>query len=669
MPGVAFFFPPPGMARPRLEFRWPVSAVAGVALGQRYAGSVPPPWTGIATRVGSRHAAPPVWSGIARSIGPRHARSGLASAVGVGTRVGERFAAPIPIILLPWTGIATRVGGRLVAPFRPFPGYLPPQNVRANGCGAGWRAALGQHKEARAGVRGARVRAGAAMAGAAVAGVAVAAGASPWRAAPLAAAKTDAPARAAHCVECDSAFPWSAAPLSAHTISSAWRPAAPASEAVALAFVRAFTRGAVLRAPGRFAPARARLFDARQSAARPAIRALRAALRAGRTQGGLSWPWSPRAPIPPAPGTEPRAALGFHFHAPIRMRQHFAFGASPARVTPIRGSYRMVHEIEFHRLPDQSPIDATQITISTAWDEWCWSFSANLMGPVAVQRLRAALFDEQAIEVLIDDYAWRFQIDSISAAREFGKASGQVQGRALSALLGPGKALAVNGMESETKTARQIAEQELAATDWQMDWALEDWTIPGKRYSYQRKTPIEIITDVVGAAGGRLSTDPTGAVLRAAPRYPVPPWRWAQTEPDRVLPMAIVQTLGWTPRVGQPWNGVYLGDGTLVLAHAKITGTPGSATPDAALVEPLLCDAAACRQRGIALLAEAWGGFDFEFAAPLTGPSGDCPLFVVGQMVAFTEGGADFFGIITGVRIAVGLAKVTQSIDVRAVLL
>jgi len=388
--------------------------------------------------------------------------------------------------------------------------------------------------------------------------------------------------------------------------------------------------------------------------------------RDARILGGLSWPWPSLPPLPPVP---PRAALRFHFHAPTFTPLRFHFGRAPAWVIPIQRSYRMQHVFDLVRLPERVSIPVSAVTLSSAWDEWSWSLSATLAGPDAVDLLRPVVSQAVEVEVQLDGTVWQFRLDQVSGSAQFGQTGGQTQGRGRAALLGPDVALPVNGYEEQAKTARQLAEQELLGTDWQLDWPLDfpDWLVPAGTFSYSQKTPVEVIVQIVETAGGRVLADPALSWLRVAPKYPVTAWDWAATEPDLILPRAILKTLAWKPRHGQPWDAAYLGDGQAVLAKVTRAGLPGVSLPDAPITEPLLCHLDACRARGIAVLSDAAAGVDFTLALPLSSASGPSPLRAVGELVRFDDGGKTWAGLITGVTVNVGFGTVTQTLEVRAV--
>jgi hypothetical protein len=555
---------------------------------------------------------------------------------------------------------------RYRSPAVPFPGEIPPQNVRAGSTRLPWGVAVGQAAPIRI----------------------------PWgQTAPAARGASPTWTDAEHQTTALRA-PWRDVTTASRSPATTWRDGELLAQATRVEYGRAAVarsasgdgwRAAVVQARGiagvwfraRVA-ARARALPWREAQAfviergSPCgsavllAREWRDPWRDARILGGLSWPWPVLPPLPPVP---PRAALRFHFHAPTFTPLRFHFGRAPAWVIPIQRSYRMQHVFDLVRLPDRVSIPVSAVTLSSAWDEWSWSLSATLAGPGAVELLRPVVAQAVEVEVQLNGTVWQFRLDQVSGSAQFGQTGGQTQGRGRAALLGPDVALPVNGYENEDKTARQLAEQELIGTDWQLDWPLDfpDWLVPAGRFSYSQKTPVEVIVQIVETAGGRVLADPALSWLRVAPKYPVTAWAWATTEPDLVLPRAILKTLAWKPRNGKPWDAAYLGDGQAVLAKVKRTGLPGVSLPDSPIIEPLLCHLDACRARGIAVLSDAAAGVDFTLALPLSSASGPSPLRAVGELVRFDDGGKTWAGLITGVSVAVGFGTVTQTLDVRAV--
>ena len=556
-------------------------------------------------------------------------------------------------------------GGRYVAPFVPFPGFLPPQNVRAGLSGSPWRAAAPAAPLIAVGWGAALTATTPLVTRTRAAAPHVLMTRIPWGNAQRGGLMARLPWGTAPVLPVDRRAVWRHCPSTGRSGASVWRAGETRALDLRSRFVLAGIRTGALRSGWRDAERLARERITPYARALEVGRLVRIPWGSALTRGGLSRPWPVWPPLPPIP---PRQSLRFHFHGPAFAPLRFHFGRAPAWVIPTRRAYRVLHEIEIVRLPDRAVLPARGLTLHSAWDEWSWSVSLQLLPP-ALELLRPIVYEAVMIEVTVDGYPWQFRLDQVSGSSQFAQISGQTQGRGRAALLGPEVALPVNGYETAAKTARQLAEQELTGTNWQLDWPedVPDWLVPAGTLSYTQKTPIEVISQIVATAGGRILADATLDWIQIAPRYPVPIWDWWETEPDILLPRSILTTLGWKPRLGQPWDAVYLGDGASVLAKVKRTGLPGVSLPDSPTIEPLLCHLDACRARGIAVLSDAAAGVDFTLTLPLSSAGGISPLRAVGELVRFEEGGAYWIGLITAVSVQVGFGTVAQTLEVRAV--
>lgn len=634
MAGLTFAFA--GNAPARLHFAWPRVTPTGRLRNPRYTWLPPPVITGVLRNPRYTWLPPPVITGVA--CNPRY-----------------RWLPPV---------VPHRVGGRYVVPFTPFPGLLPPQNVRAGGCTGAWQTATttvaplaapwGQSARATQSLA-AEVRA---------APPATRLFSSAWRDPIRGQREVQAVWQPAQDLAGFLRDDWRSLLATGLSGAARWQDSARVSQDLTAPFVRAWRCWGHVTGAWRSSVPQGAMTRPDWRSAPPTGRAFRFPWQSALRRSGLSWPWPPLPPLPP-PGL--RVALRFHFHGPVDAPLGFHFGSEPAWVLPFRRSYRMIHTMAVVRLPDRTPIPVSGLTLASAWDEWGWNLSATLLGPDAVDLLRPVVSQAVEVEVTVDGFLWRFRLDQVSASSAFAKTGGQTQGRSRAAILGPEVALPANGTETEAKTARQLAEQELTGTDWQLDWGLVDWLVPARRFSYSQKTPIEVLVQLAETAGGRVLADPVLAWVRAVPKYPVPVWEWASTEPDVILPRSLLVTLAWKPRHGQPWDALWLGDGQDVLAQVKRAGLPGVSFPDSPTIEPLLCAAEVCRARGIALLSDAVAGIDFTLALPVSAVDGPSPVRAVGELVRFVDGGKTWAGLITSVSVQVGFGTVVQTLEVRAV--
>lgn len=597
---------------------------------------------------------------------------------GAATRVGGRYSRPD--LRAPFSGIATRRGrigsghptfrarGRAAIgsiPPAPF-GYILPKNVRAGGISGSWRSATTEIHEAALLWRDAG-RADATLTAPIRPAVTAARVTTIGRRDAAGAALTQSAVWGkAEVLTAEAVALWKRLPASGTLSKAVWRDGKiAASTPLALPFFRCIVAGQLLALPWHSSIPRGATLIQPWRSALPTGLLLALPWRPARTLGSQSWPFPPLPELPIIPA---RPLLRFDFHAPARAALSFSFGREPAWVIPIQRSYAMIQTMDVVTLPGRVSIPLADLTLSSAWDEWAWSLTATLDGPTAVDLLRPVVAEAIMVEADLNGYLWQFRIDQVSGTDQFNNTGGQAQGTSRAALLGPDVALAVNGYEEQAKTAKQLAEQELIGTDWQIDWGdFPDWLVPAGTYSYSQKTPIEVITQIVGTAGYRVVADRSTTWLHVLARYPLPIWDWPTAEPDIVLPRAIMKTLGWKPRAGRPWDAVYLGDGSTVLAKARRSGRPGSSVPDSPVIEALLCHLDVCRPRGIAYISDVGAGVDFTLQLPLSSVGGPSPLRAVGELVRFEDGGKNWIGLITSISIRAAFGAAFQTLEVRAV--
>lgn len=302
--------------------------------------------------------------------------------------------------------------------------------------------------------------------------------------------------------------------------------------------------------------------------------------------------------------------------------------AWPAVNVPILKVYRVLNSCSLVRLPDRAPLAVTGMTIETDADSWCWSLSATLAGPDGWTLLQPQppAFLPVEVEAAINGHVWRFLLDAPSATRSFNQNRQSLKGRSRSAWLADPFTAPSSGVETNPRTAQQLAEQALDNLGWTLVWDLPaDWLIPGGLHSWHG-TPIDRLIELVKPVDGCLYTDPADAIITAYPRYPTAAWLWDGETADVGIPEAAVISLDRSPENRPVLNGCYV-SGTLYgnVAWVKIAGTDGALVPAEPVVDPLLCHVDALRARGVAVLSAAGPGHALSADLLLTAEGGTGP--------------------------------------------
>lgn len=181
-----------------------------------------------------------------------------------------------------------------------------------------------------------------------------------------------------------------------------------------------------------------------------------------------------------------------------------------------------------------------------------------------------------------------------------------VRGRSVSAELDEPYSAPRSRLETETRTALQLMQQELPVDgSWTISAhpAWTNWTVPGGTWSYTDLTPLRAITRIAAASGAVIQQVPGARELRIVPRYPVDPWKQADTEAELEIDYGLVQAQTVEFEAAALANGVYVAGETAdgVLVRAIRQGTAGAPWLDI-VTDPLITDAQAGLQRARAEL-------------------------------------------------------------------
>lgn len=336
-------------------------------------------------------------------------------------------------------------------------------------------------------------------------------------------------------------------------------------------------------------------------------------------------------------------------------------------LVPNRRVYFVINEVTLTRWPDGTPVPVLGLSLSLDADSWAWGFEATL--PLIAEPLVVPAEGASPVELIatVNGTAFHVLAENLSRERVFGDASIRISGRGRSAALAAPYAPVIAFANTEPRSAQQLMEDVLTFNGiplgWTVDWALTDWLVPTGVFAKQG-TWIEALSTIVGAAGGYLLPHPSEKILRVRHRYPVVPWDWwDDVTPDFVLPVDTVarESLRWIDKPA--YNRVFVaGQETGVLGQVTRTGTAGDVLAPM-VVDALVTQAAAARQRGIAVLADTGRQIEVTLRLPVLPEIG---IIEPGAFVAYQDGGVARLGIVRSTRIEAGLPEVWQTLGVES---
>jgi len=331
-------------------------------------------------------------------------------------------------------------------------------------------------------------------------------------------------------------------------------------------------------------------------------------------------------------------------------------------LVPVRRLYFVINNVTLHRVADGLEVPVFNLSLSFDASSWTWGFEATL--PVKAESLvdPGAAFGPVELLASVNGTAFRVLAENISRERAFGESSIRVSGRGRNAVLADPYAPVMTFANAQDRTARQLMDDVLTVNGvplgWSVDWGLTDWNVPAGVFARQG-TWIEALTAIVGAAGGYLVPHRTAQSLRVLPRYPAVPWEWDSVTPDFVLPVDAVarESVRWVEKPG--YNRVFVsGQEVGVLGQVTRTGTAGDILAPM-VVDPLITEVAAARQRGIAVLSDTGRQIEVSLRLPVLAETG---IIEPGAFVEYQDGSVARLGLVRATRVEAGWPEVWQTL-------
>lgn len=337
-------------------------------------------------------------------------------------------------------------------------------------------------------------------------------------------------------------------------------------------------------------------------------------------------------------------------------------------VVPVRRVYWVTNHVSLRRVLDGTEVPVFSLSLSLDAASWAWGFEAVLPA-IALSQVEPHSSGPVELVAVVNGKAFRVLAENISRERSFGAASIRVWGRGRNAALAAPYAPVMNFSNQEPRTARQLMDDVLThngtATGvplgWTVDWGLTDWSVPAGVFNHQG-TWIDALLNIAGAAGADLLPHPSALSLKVRHRYPVAPWEWSAVTPDFVLPADAVsrESLRWQDKPA--YNRVFVsGQQVGVLGQVTRAGTAGDVLAPM-VVDALITEAAAARQRGLAVLADTGRQVEVVLRLPVMAETG---IVEPGALVEYRDGGVVRRGLVRSTRVEAGLPEVWQTLGVQ----
>ena len=332
-------------------------------------------------------------------------------------------------------------------------------------------------------------------------------------------------------------------------------------------------------------------------------------------------------------------------------------------VVPIKEVYLVINSAILIRVDGGVAIPTTSMSMSLDVDSWTWSFSASVPG-YALADIEPVSGVPVDVQATINGVSYRFVVESIRRERTFGRNDLRIGGRGRAAVLDAPYAPVMAFRNTFARTAEQIMNDILTDNGvplgWAVDWDPDDWLVPAGVFNHQGSY-ISAMNQVAGSIAAYLQPHNTDETLRVLSRYPVAPWDWGDVTPDFELPSAVVtrESIEWRDKAR--YNRVYvMGQQVGVNGRVTRTGTAGDYLAPT-VVDPLITQAVAARQRGIAVLSDTGRIATVGLRLPVLAETG---VIAPGSFVKYVDGGIERIGLTRSVSVDVDLPSIWQTLGV-----
>lgn len=332
-------------------------------------------------------------------------------------------------------------------------------------------------------------------------------------------------------------------------------------------------------------------------------------------------------------------------------------------IIPIREVYIVQNTAILRRVGSATPLPARNFNLKLEVGSWVWGFDASLPA-TALADVEPVAGEPVELEAIVNGTSFVLLVERISRDRTFAKSTISISGRGRAARLDAPYAPVLNFSAPSPRTAQQLAEEALSATEegllWGIDWQAVDWTIPGGLWAHNG-TQIGALNAIAASAGSYLQPHPTDFTISVLPRYPAKPWEWGDVLPDYELPADVVTREGieWTDK--PRYNRVYVsGVAGGVLGRVTRAGTAGDLAAQM-VTDPLIVTAAAAEQRGMPILADTGRIAMVSLRLPVFSDSG--PI-LPGKFVRYLDGDITRIGLARSISLSVDMPNIWQTIGV-----
>lgn len=197
------------------------------------------------------------------------------------------------------------------------------------------------------------------------------------------------------------------------------------------------------------------------------------------------------------------------------------------KIHPDYEVFRIVNIVNIVTLPSREIVDFADFTLGIDVDSFCWTANFNILGQKAYDLIKPNGRNLTQLEVNINGMIFSLFVATVNRSKSHGKTQYTAVAYSPLKLLSFPYAPKRSFTQTSSRTASQLVSDELTGTGLILDWKSPDWTVAANIHSYQDKTAMGAILDVVNAIGAVIQPSLDGTTVKIAPRFPVSPWNWS----------------------------------------------------------------------------------------------------------------------------------------------
>jgi len=319
------------------------------------------------------------------------------------------------------------------------------------------------------------------------------------------------------------------------------------------------------------------------------------------------------------------------------------------------------------RISDGLDVPFLSANISCDFGSMMWRFNA-VLPENSLALVKKNQSGRVGLILNINGYKFLVEVNGWTKSRELGRKSWSISGKSLSSRMSKSDIVS-SRVVTTSKTANQIANDELQNTGWTLQWDCIDWLIPSNTFFYENKSPLAVISEIAATVGAKVQTViGDQKVIRVVPRYSVSPWSWASITPDIEMRNLQGDSIIFDSSISYEERGVFnhvfiTGQNGGVSCSVKRKGTAGDKTKGI-IVDRLITKEAAGTERGRQELSNTG---DWETHSFRTVLSASYPPLVPSTMIKYV-GTETWIGQSKAVSITAdrssGASKVFQTVEV-----